>query len=137
MSTPQSLLVIDPVLSSSNGGVFKSKFRMLPGRFELTSSRIVFYKKSSFWMAFGLIGVLVLARLSGKRDREIELHRIAGLARGKYGFNKKILDLTLVDGATLRLTVDNFDEFSERLRAELARRATVTAAGPEQWRVSA
>lgn len=124
MTMTHALVPTDNVLSASNGGVFKSKFRMQPGRFELTPSHIIYYKKSSFWMAFGLIGVLVLRGQKGTRDFEIELHKIASIERGKHGFNKNILDLTLVDGSKHRITVERFDEFSERLRAEHARRAT-------------
>jgi hypothetical protein len=85
-------------------------------RIELTSTRLVVYKKSPIWAAFGVLGLLIARALPGKRGPELELSAIASVARGKYGFNKKILDVTMKDGTAYRLTVDRFDEMSARLR---------------------
>lgn len=119
-----ALVSTDPVLSSSNGLFVKGKLKVLPGRFELTPSRIIYYQKSRFWMAFGLIGALVLRGQKGTRAMEIQLHQITSIERTRYGFNKNILDVTLADGTKHRIGIEKFDQFSEQLRAAHARRAT-------------
>jgi hypothetical protein len=113
---PQALSVVEPVLFQSNAGLFVSKRRMVFARVELTGTRIVVYKKSAVWTMFGLIGLLIAMKLPGKRALELEYAAIAKVARGKYGFNKKILDVTMQDGATHRLSIDHFDEVAARLR---------------------
>ena len=123
----QAISVVESPLFQSNGGLFVSKRRMVFARVELTSTRIVVYKKSAFWTAFGLIGVLIAMKLSGKRALDLEYGAIASVARGKYGFNKKILDVTMKDGVTHRLSIDKFDEVVARLR-ELAGGAVKFAA---------
>jgi hypothetical protein len=95
--------------------------RVMLGRFELTATRIVYYQLSSLWMMFGLIGALLSRRSAGKQALELEFANISSIARGKYGLNKKILDVKLMDGSEHRLVVDKFDEFVERLTAASGR----------------
>ena len=109
----------EPVIASTNGGLFKSKLRMHFARFDLTSSKIVTYQKSSIWLAFGALGILISRYTSGKRTLEIELSKVATLARGKHGFNKNILDITMSDGAKHRLSLDRFDEFTAQLTGQI------------------
>ena len=109
----------EPVIASTNGGLFKSKLRMHFARFDLTSSKIVTYQKSSIWLAFGALGILISRYTSGKRTLEIELSKVTTLARGKYGFNKNILDITMSDGAKHRLSLDRFDEFTAQLTGQI------------------
>lgn len=109
----------EPVLASTNGGIFKSKLRMHFARFDLTSSRIVTYHKSSLWLAFGAIGLLISRYTAGKRTLELELSQIASTERGKHGFNKNILEITMKDGTKHRLSLDHYDDFTAQLRARL------------------
>lgn len=125
----------EPVLATSNGGIFKSKLRMHFARFDLTATRIACYQKSSIWLAFGVLGVLISRYTAGKRTLELELGRVAGISRGKHGFNKNILELTMQDGAKHRLSVDRFDEFTALLRDQLGRHGALVSAGAEQWTV--
>jgi hypothetical protein len=127
----------EPVLASSHGGLFKSKFRMHLGRFELTSNRITYYQKSTLWLMFGALGMILSRYTAGKRALDIDLGRIATLARGKYGFNKKILDITMADGTSHRLTIDRYEEFTNQLREQIARHAHLDATGEERWAVRA
>lgn len=117
MST--ALATTEPVIASTNGGLFKSKLRMHFARFDLTSSKIVTYQKSSIWLAFGALGILISRYTSGKRTLEIELAKVSTLARGKHGFNKNILDITMADGAKHRLSLDRFDEFTAQLTGQI------------------
>jgi hypothetical protein len=135
MTTHALTTTTAPVLVTTNGGLFKSKFRMHLGRFELTHDRIVYYQKSFFFMMFGALGLLLSRYSPGKRTLDIELSRIASLARGKHGFNKNILDLTLTDGSTHRLSLDRYDDFTAQLRDQLSRRAPLTATGDDKWAV--
>src|SRR5262249_42290420 len=139
MSEPNvnAITTTEPVLFESNGGRFQGKLRMFPGRFELTAARIVFYQRSIWWQMFGLIGVLLGRRSAGKPALDMEPTAIASPARGKFGLNKKILDLTLTDGSTVRLMIDTYDDFTARLREELAKRARLVDAGDERWQVVA
>lgn len=124
-----------PALSESPGGLIHSKLKVDLGRLELTSSAIVFYKRSKFFLLFGLLGALLSRKSAGKRALDLPLASITTLARGKHGFNKKILDLTTADGKTTRFMLDRFDDFTARLRDELARTAKLESTGPEQWTV--
>ncbi len=110
------------VIAASSGGRFKSKFRMYFGRFELTASSVVYYEKSGLWLMFGALGMLLSRYAAGKRHTEIELGTIKTIARGKHGFNKNILDVTLNDGTSHRFTIDQYDAFTAALREQLARR---------------
>ena len=125
------------VLATSNGGIFKSKLRMHFARFDLTATRIACYQKSSIWLAFGALGILISRYTAGKRTLELELGTVASIARGKHGFNKKILDVTMTDGAKHRLSIDRFDEFTAQLREQLGRHGAVVPAGADQWSVRA
>jgi hypothetical protein len=116
MNHQQALSVVEPVLLQSHGGLFVSKRRMAWARIELTSTRLVVYKKSIWLTGFGLIGALIARSMKGSRTLDLDLGAITQIARGKYGFNKKILDVTMKDGATHRITVDRFDEMVARLR---------------------
>ncbi len=127
----------EPVLATSNGGIFKSKLRMHFARFELTATRIACYQKSSLWLAFGALGVLISRYTAGKRTLDLELGRVAAISRSKHGFNKNILEITMNDGAKHRLSVDRFDEFTAQLRDQLGRHGALVSAGAEQWTVRA
>jgi len=137
MSQHNALTVVEPVLAKSRGAQIMSKFKAHLGRLELTSTRLVFFRASKFWLMFGALGMILGARSGGTRAIDVELSRIAGIARGKHGFNKKVLELTLSDGTTHRLSVDRYDELVARLREQLAARSRVEPAGEDRWRVSA
>jgi hypothetical protein len=66
--------------------------------------------------------MLLARRAKGKLALSIDLAQIRSVARGKYGVNKKILDVTVADGQTHRLMVDDFDRFAAALREQLAGR---------------
>jgi hypothetical protein len=115
-----ALVPVEQVLTTSNGGMFQSKWRLSFGRLELTPSRIVFYKRSSFWMMFGALGVLLSRTTAGKRHLDLELSQIADAVRSKHGFNKNVLEVTMQDGTKHRFSVDKYDAFvaplGERVR---------------------
>lgn len=139
MSSSSSSLALtptaEPVLATSNGGLIKGKMNVVFGRVELTARAVVFHQRSRLWMMFGLLGALLSMRSRGKRALELELTAISQLARGKYGLNKKILDVTMADGSTHRLMVDKYDDFTAQLRDQLARGARLEPAGDERWTV--
>ena len=122
MTTHALATTPSPVIATSHGGRFKSKLRVFFGRFELTSDRVIYYEKSSLWLMFGALGALLSRYSSGKRHTELELSRIASTARGKFGFNKNILDVTMTDGTSHRFTIERYDEFTAALNEQLARR---------------
>jgi hypothetical protein len=118
----QALVVLDPVLARSNGTLIKGKLNVQLGRYELTANRLTFFGKSRAYMMFGLLGALLALLAKGKRALDLELSQITAIARGKYGLNKKILDVTMADGTVHRLGLDKFDDLSAQLRDQLARR---------------
>ena len=107
----------ESVLFESPGGLLKGRHLDTTGRFELTASRIVYYRQSPLWLMFGLIGALLGRRTTGKRVLELEFARIASIARGKYGLSKKILNFKMTDGSEHRLSIEKFDQFVEKLTA--------------------
>jgi len=115
----QALTVVEPALFQSQGGLFLSKRRMVFATIELTATHLVVYRKSMLWLFFGAIGALLSRGARGKRALELPVASIASVARGKYGFNKKILDVTMTDGKTHRISIERFDELCTQLRAQL------------------
>lgn len=110
-----ALVPVETVLATSNGGMFKGKWRLQFGRFELTQSRIIFYKRSSFWMMFGALGVLLSRTTAGKRHLDLELSKITDAVRTKHALNKNVLEVTMADGTKHRFSVDSFDAFTAPL----------------------
>ena len=100
------------------------------GKVELTASELQVRTISRAYQMFGLIGMLHGRRAKGTLALTIALGRVRTVSRGKYGLNKKILDITVDDGQTHRIIVDDFDRFGDALRAQLA------AAGAAQWNVA-
>jgi hypothetical protein len=131
----QAITTTESVLLQSRGGHIKGKLSVDLGRFDLTAQRIVFYKWSYWYRMFGLIGMLLAMRSRGTVALELELGQISGLARGKYGINKKVLDVT-VGGTTHRLTLDNYDAFAVAVRDAIAQRGRqVVQTGEEAWSI--
>jgi hypothetical protein len=115
----QALTVQDKVLVNSNGGLIRGPLKVTLGRFELTPTHIIYYQRSRLWLMFGALGMLLSRGTAGKRALDIDLSKVASVARGKYGLNKKVLDVKMTDGTAHRLTVDKFDDFVARLREQV------------------
>lgn len=111
-----------PPLARTNGGIIAGKLNVKLGKVELTASELRVLTASRFYMMFGLIGMLLARRAKGKLALSIDLTRVRSVVRGKYGANKKILDVTVDDGQTHRIMIDDFDRFSAALRDQLAGR---------------
>lgn len=117
-----------PPLARTNGGLIAGKLNVRLGKVELTARELRVMTPSRFFMMFGLIGMLLARRSKGKLALSIDLARVRSVARGKYGVNKKILDITVDDGQTHRIMVDDFEAFADALRGQLA-------GGPATWQV--
>lgn len=129
MST--ALTTTEPApLARSHGGLIAGKLNVRLGKVELTASELQVRTISRAYQMFGLIGMLLGRRAKGTLALTIALGRVRTVSRGKYGLNKKILDITVDDGQTHRIIVDDFDRFGDALRAQLA------AAGAAQWNVA-
>lgn len=126
----------DPVLAQTGGGRFKGKLRMFFGRFELTGRELVFYQRSIWFQMFGLIGALLGRKSAGKRTIALELGQVRSLARGKFGLNKKILDVTMADGSAHRFAFDDYDDFTSHLRAQVGTHLRLVDAGDERWQAA-
>lgn len=118
-------------LATSAGGLIISKLNVRLGKVELTAGELRVMAMSKFWMAFGVIGMLLGRKSKHKPVLTVDLGRVKAVARGKHGFNKKIFELTLEDGAVHRVMVDDFDRFGGVLRDQLAQR------GSAAWNVAA
>ncbi len=116
-----------------HGGIIYGKLKLHLARFELEPGKIVIYQHSRWLMGFGLIGLLISRKAQGKRVLDLDLSKIAVIGRGKFGFNKKILEITTTDGEQYRLQVD--DEKAAQIRAHLAQWSQLVEAGPEKWQV--
>ncbi len=111
-------------IARSHGGLIAGKLNVRLGKVELTASELRVMTISRAYQMFGLIGALLGRRAKGTLALTIDLGRVRTVARGKYGFNKKILDLTVEDGQTHRVMVEDFDRFGAALRDQLATRGT-------------
>jgi hypothetical protein len=126
----QALVPTEAVLFQTRGMLILGKLRVHPVRYELQSDRIVVWKQSRILLGLGLIGLLFAAKMRGKRHLDLELSQIRKYARGKYGLNKRVLDVTLADGAMHRLIIDKFDPFVDGLSQQLAARGNPLALAP-------
>ncbi|MBL8625139.1 MAG: hypothetical protein JNK64_27765 [Myxococcales bacterium] len=111
-------------IAKSHGGLIAGKLNVRFGKVELTASELRVLTISRAYQMFGLIGMLLGRRAKGTLALTIDLGRVRTVARGKYGLNKKILDLTVEDGQTHRVMVEDFDRFGAALRDQLAARGT-------------
>jgi hypothetical protein len=132
MST--AITVSDPVIARYNGAVIRSALNLRLARFDLERDRLVVHEASRWLAGFGLLGLLLARVFKGTRT-DIDFSRIAAVARGKFGLNKKILDVEMVDGTKYRLNIS--DDFAGRIRSQLAQRANLIDAGNERWQVAA
>ena len=130
-------LAAPTVLATSSGGLFRGKFRMRFARIDLTTDRLQIHERNRWLASMGLLGFLLARWLAPKLVVDLPLAQIATLARGKFGLNKKILDLTATDGASYRLTITDYDAFTARLREQIALQARLLDDGEERWRVLA
>jgi hypothetical protein len=126
----QALVPTEAVLFQTRGMLILGKLRVHPVRYELQSDRIVVWKQPRILLGLGLIGLLFAAKMRGKRHLDLELSQIRKYARGKYGLNKRVLDVTLADGAMHRLIIDKFDPFVDGLSQQLAARGNPLALAP-------
>jgi len=115
-----NIVPVEPVLAETNGLIIRGKLNVRMGRYELTGSRLTFFMRSRIFMMFGALGALLQFLSKGKRELEIDLSKVTSMARSKYGLNKKILDVTLADGTVYRFGFDKFDDFTAKLRDQLA-----------------
>jgi hypothetical protein len=118
-----------------HGAVIYGKLKLKLARFELESDRLVVYEHSRLLMGLGLIGAILSRVLRGKRTIDLPYTMIATLGRGKFGFNKKVLDVTTVEGQTYRFNMD--DASASLVRARVAERAQLVETGAEKWQVLA
>ena len=118
----QALIVTEAVLFQTRGMLILGKLRVHPVRYELQSDRIVVWKQPRILLGLGVLGLLFAAKMRGKRHLDIDLSQIRRYARGKYGLNKRVLDVTLADGTTHRLIVDKFEPFVDGLSQQLTAR---------------
>ncbi|MBK9031071.1 MAG: hypothetical protein IPL61_07005 [Myxococcales bacterium] len=130
MSSTALVATAPAPLALSNGGLIAGKLNVRLGKVELTASELRVRTISRVYQMFGLIGMLLGRRAKGTLALTIDLGRVRTVARGKHGLNKKILDVTVDDGQTHRVIVDDFDRFGAALRDQLARQ------GAAAWQVA-
>ena len=133
----QALVVQPAPLATSNASHLVSRFRAYPGRIELTAPHLVFYQRSRLWLMFGALGMILSRLTAGRRAFDLELARVATIARGTFGLNKKILELTMADGTGHRFAVERYDELAAALRDQLARHKNLRPDGADRWQISA
>ncbi|HVI43235.1 MAG TPA: GRAM domain-containing protein [Chitinophaga sp.] len=90
----------ETVLYKSPAAYFKNKWQAEQGNVYITSQRIVFESKPMMMMVlFGVLGWL-LSR--NKKKKDFPLADVVNFKRGKQGFNKKVAEFELIDGAVAR-----------------------------------
>lgn len=122
-----------PAVPKIHGAIIHGKLKMHFARFELEPGKIVVYQHSRLLMGFGLIGLLIARKAKGTRVLDLDLSKIAVIGRGKYGLNKKILEITTTEGEQYRFNVD--DDKAAMIRAHVSQWSQLVEAGPERWQV--
>lgn len=116
MSTAMTVQV--PATVKFHGGILRSTLRVHYARFEVAPDQLVVYQHSRWLMGMGLIGLLLARKLQGKRAIEISFGDIENIGRGKFGLNKKVLEVTMKDGTLHRFSLD--DDASMKIRELVA-----------------
>ena len=123
------------VLFSSHGTHFPNRFSGTPGRIELTTHSIIFYRISPLFMLFGLIGVLFSYASKGTLSLTIKLANVRGFERQRQGLTTKVLSFAMKDGTSHRLKIEKFDPFLKQLIEHLSSRYAVSDLGDNHWAV--
>lgn len=84
------------------------------GRLCVTEQRIVFLQSNSALAAFGAIGGLLLGLIPPKKVTvDIPRSSVTGVARGKYGPNKNILEISHEDAEDpVRFAVKPYEDWA-------------------------
>ena len=123
------------VLFCSAGTHFPTKYSGTPGRIELTTDSIIFYRISPLFMLFGLIGLLFSYASKGTSSLAIKLANVKGFDRQRQGVTTKVLNFTMKDGSSHRLKIEKFDPFLKQLVEHLSSRYAVSDLGDNHWAV--
>ena len=97
------------------------------GRLYVTQKRIVFLASNPLLAGFGALGGLLLGVIKPKKVAlEIDRSAVTGVARGKYGMNKNVLDVSFSGSEEpARFAVKPYEEWAAVVQPEAA--APVTA----------
>lgn len=116
---------------TGNVPLLKGVLKTQPGQLLLYPDRLVHVvSKPSIGMAFGVIGIVLARRAAAKGARvravaggdgvlSLPLGHVRSVCRGKFGFNKKVLEVTMSDGSMFPFGA-KYDDWAP----ELARLAT-------------
>ncbi len=124
-------LVAAPV--KIHAAIIRGKLALHLARIELEPGKIVVHQFSRWLMGFGLIGILIARKAQGKCIFALELSNIAVIGRGKFGLNKKVLEVTMFDGEHYRFSIS--DAKADLIRNHLAQWSQLVEAGPDKWQV--
>jgi hypothetical protein len=116
-----------------HGAIVHGGLKMHLARFELEPGKIVVYQHSWWLAGFGLLGLWISRKAQGKRVLDLELSKIAVIGRGKYGLNKKIVEITMTTGEQYRFNLG--DDKAALIRNHVAQWNQLVEAGPEKWQV--
>ena len=110
------------------------KMNIQGGSAYLSNQRFMRFKQSTgLQMLIGLFAFL----FKEKPDFEVELGDIKTIARGKQGFNKNVIMMTLTDGTEYKLICTKFDQWIEAFENAYKAngRFSFNTLGADQWAV--
>ena len=103
------------LLQDKSARYIKGKLSIYPGTLVLTNQRLAFEQRSSIALAFGLLGMLILAPLlPGKVVVNLPPAKLAGFSRGKYGRNENVVAIATREGEEYRFLAQ-FDRWASVL----------------------
>lgn len=105
-------LAAEGVLKESASTSIKGK-RAVLGRLYVTKERVVFLKANPLFLSFGAIGGLLFGSIKPKKvELDIPRSAITGVARGTFGRNKNIIEISYGQEKPARFPVKSYEEWA-------------------------
>lgn len=113
--------------------IILGKLDIRPVRVELEPGKLVIYQHSRWLLGLGLLGIWLSRRSQGKRMVDVALSDVAVIGRGKFGLNKKVLEITTVGGDQYRFSIA--DDKAALIRGHVGAWSQLVEAGEDKWQV--
>lgn len=111
----------EKVLYKCNGTYIKSRWKAMHGNAYVTSGRIVFEARPMMMFAlFGILGYLLSRK---KVVLSLSLSEVTGFNKVKYGLNKNVASIEMIDGTTPRISLgksyEHFESYYHHARKDV------------------
>ena len=113
-------LASEGILKEEKVGYLKSKLNMMQATLYLTPDRVVLDAHKTGVGGLGLLGALLKKKVEKKSfGFNLAFKDIKGIAQGKHGVQKNVLEVTNQQDETFQILVKNYQEWESELKDKL------------------